>query len=190
MYPAIAAAAAAKSLQSCLTLFDPIDGSPPGSPLPGILQARVLKERCHFLLQCMKVKSESEVTQSCPTLSNPMDCSLPGSSTHGIFQARVLEWGAIAFSELLPKSMQKVQRHINSVMAVKILCSKAWLLLTKYMLVCHLGNALGRSSLATDWVAEKQQKFSSHSSGGHDQVQDQSARMVVFWARVLFLIHS
>ena len=57
---------------------------------------------CHFLLQCMKVKSESEVTQSCLTLSNPMDYSLPGSSIHGIFQARVLEWGAIAFSELSP----------------------------------------------------------------------------------------
>ena len=54
---------------------------------------------CHFLLQCRKVKSESEVTQSCPTLSDPMDYSLPGSSIHGIFQARVLEWGAIAFSE-------------------------------------------------------------------------------------------
>ena len=54
---------------------------------------------CHFLLQCMKVKSESKVTQSCPTLSDPMDCSLPGSSIHGIFQAGVLEWGAIAFSE-------------------------------------------------------------------------------------------
>jgi len=54
---------------------------------------------CHFLFQCMKVKSESEVTQSCPTLSDPMDCSPPGSSVHGIFQARVLEWGAIAFSE-------------------------------------------------------------------------------------------
>ena len=53
---------------------------------------------CHFLLQCMKGKSESEVAQSCPTLSNPMDYSLPGSSIHGIFQARVLEWGAIAFS--------------------------------------------------------------------------------------------
>ena len=51
---------------------------------------------CHFLLQCMKVKSESEVTQSCLTLSDPMDCSLPGSSTHGVFQARVPEWGAIA----------------------------------------------------------------------------------------------
>ena len=55
---------------------------------------------CHFLLQCMKVKRESEVAQSCPTLSNPMDCSLPGSSVHGIFQARVLEWGAIAFSSM------------------------------------------------------------------------------------------
>ena len=53
---------------------------------------------CHFLLQCMKMKSESEVTESCPTPSDPMDCSLPGSSVHGIFQARVLEWGAIAFS--------------------------------------------------------------------------------------------
>ena len=55
---------------------------------------------CHFLLQGMKVKRESEVAQSCPTLSDPMDCSLPGSSIHGIFQARVLEWGAIAFSSL------------------------------------------------------------------------------------------
>ena len=53
---------------------------------------------CHFLLQCMKGKSQSEVTQSRPTPSDPMDCSLPGSSIHGIFQARVLEWGAIAFS--------------------------------------------------------------------------------------------
>ena len=53
---------------------------------------------CHFLLQCMKVKNESEVAQSCPTLSDPMDCSLPGFSVHGIFQARVLEWVAIPFS--------------------------------------------------------------------------------------------
>ena len=56
---------------------------------------------CHFLLQCIKVKSESEVAQSCPTLSDPMDCSPPGSSVHGIFQARVLEWGAIAFSNTI-----------------------------------------------------------------------------------------
>ena len=56
---------------------------------------------CHFLLQCMKVRSESEVAQSCPTPSDPMDCSPPGSSVHGIFQTRVLEWGAIAFSMCL-----------------------------------------------------------------------------------------
>ena len=62
---------------------------------------------CHFLLQCMKVKSESEVSQSCPTLSDPMDCSLPGSSIHGIFQARVLEWGAIAFSNSTRLVMNK-----------------------------------------------------------------------------------
>ena len=90
-----AVAAAAKLLQSCPTLCDPIDGSPPGSAVPGILQARTGVD-CHFLLQFMKVESESEVSQSCPTVSDPMDCSLLVSSTHGIFQARVLEWGAIA----------------------------------------------------------------------------------------------
>ena len=178
--------AAAKLLQLCLTLCDPIDGIPPGFPVPGILQARTLEwvaisfsnawkwkvkvkslsrvrllatpwtaahqappsmgfsrqeywsgvplpspkcymlvtsnslwphglqparllcpwdspgkntgVGCHFLLQCMKVKSESEVAKSCPTLRDPMNCSLPGSSVHGIFQARVLEWGVIAFS--------------------------------------------------------------------------------------------
>ena len=87
------AAAAAKSLQSCPTLCDPIDGSHPWDS-PG----KNTGVGCHFLFQCMKVKSESEVAQSCPTLSDSMDCSLPGSSIHGIFQARVLEWGAIAFS--------------------------------------------------------------------------------------------
>ena len=91
------AAAAAKSLQLCPTLCDPIDGSPPGSPIPGI-PGKNTGVGCHFLLQCMKVKSESEVAQSWPTLCDPMDCSPPGSSVHGIFQARVLEWGAIAFS--------------------------------------------------------------------------------------------
>ena len=76
-----AAAAAAKSLQSCLTLCDPRDCSPPGSSVPGILQARTLEwVAISFLLQCMKVKSESEVAQLCPTPSDPMDCSLPGSS--------------------------------------------------------------------------------------------------------------
>ena len=61
---------------------------------------------CHFLLQCVKVKSEREVTQSCLTLSDPMDCSPPGSSIHGIFRATVLEWGAIAFS-LMTLNMSK-----------------------------------------------------------------------------------
>ena len=88
------AAAAAKSLQSCPTLCDRVDSSPSGSPVPGILQARTL-ECCHFLLQCMKVKSEIEVAHSCPTLGDPMNCSPPGSSVHGIFQVRVLEWSAI-----------------------------------------------------------------------------------------------
>ena len=60
---------------------------------------------CHFLLQCMKVKSEREVAQTCPTLSDPMDCSPPGSSVHGLFQAKVLEWVAIAFSEIPPYSL-------------------------------------------------------------------------------------
>ena len=135
-----AAAAAAKSLQSCPTLCDPIGSRPPGSSVPGILQEKTLAwvaisfsnacmharqvasamsysvqphrrqptrllcpwdspgkntgVGCHFLLQCMKVKSESE-SEVVSDSSDPMDCSLPGSSIHGIFQARVLEWGAI-----------------------------------------------------------------------------------------------
>ena len=63
---------------------------------------------CHFLLQCMKVKGETEVAQSCPTLCDPMDCSLPGSSAHGVFQARVLEWGAIAFSRKINNKWIKI----------------------------------------------------------------------------------
>ena len=68
---------------------------------------------CHFLLQCMKVKSESEVAQLCLTLSDPMDCSLPGFSIHGIFQARVLEWGAIAFSGREWQDILKVMKENN-----------------------------------------------------------------------------
>ena len=97
------AAAAAKSLQSCPTLCDPIDGSPPGKNT-GV--------GCHFLLQCMKVKSESEVAQLCPTLPDPMDCSLPGSFIDGIFQARVLEWDAIAFS-ILYTNNEKIAKQIK-----------------------------------------------------------------------------
>ena len=90
-----AAAAAAKSLQSCPTLCDPIDGSPPGSLSLGFSR----KEHWSGLpFPSPMHESDSEVAQSCLTLSDPMDCSLPGSSIHGIFQARVLKWGAIAFS--------------------------------------------------------------------------------------------
>ena len=89
---------AAKSFQSYPTLCDPIDGSTRLSH-PWDSPGKNSRVGCHFLLQCMKMKSESEVAQSCPTLSDPMNCSLPGSSVHGIFQARVLEWVAIAFSE-------------------------------------------------------------------------------------------
>ena len=90
--------ATAKSLQSCPTLCDPIDGKPTRLPCPWDSPGKNTGVGCHFLLQGMKVKSEREVDQSCPTLSDPMDCSLPDSSIHVIFQARVLEWGAIAFS--------------------------------------------------------------------------------------------
>ena len=78
---------------------------------------------CHFLLQCMKVKSESEVAQLCPTPSNPMDCSLPGSSVHGIFQARVLEWGAIAFSKVLNLGVNKVKVKVaHRLQPARLLC--------------------------------------------------------------------
>ena len=93
----LAAAAAAKSLQLCLTL-QPHRWQPTRLPCPWDSPGKNTGVGCHFLLQCMKVKSESEVAQLCLTFSDPMDCSLPGSSVHGIFQARVLEWGAIAFS--------------------------------------------------------------------------------------------
>ena len=96
----LSAAAAAELLQSCPTLCDPIDSSPPGSPIPGILQARILEWVAIAFSNAWKLRSESEVAQSCPTPSDPMDCSLPGSSVHGIFQARGLEWGAIAFSAI------------------------------------------------------------------------------------------
>ena len=91
-------AAAAKSRQSCPTLCDPIDCSPPGSTVPGILQARTLEWVAISFSNAwkwkVKVKSLSHVR-----LTDPMDWSLPGSSVHGVFQARVLEWGAIALDQ-------------------------------------------------------------------------------------------
>ena len=93
-----AAAAAAKSLQSCPNSVRPHRRQPTRLPRPWDSPGKNTGVGCHFLLQCMKVKSESEFAQSCTTLSDPMDYGPPGSSIHGIFQARVLEWGAIAFS--------------------------------------------------------------------------------------------
>ena len=75
--------------------MQPLRRQPTRLPHPWDSPSKNTGVGCHFLLQCMKVKSESEVAQSCSTLSNPMDCS----SIQGIFQARVLEWGAIAFSK-------------------------------------------------------------------------------------------
>jgi len=92
---------------SCVRLCNPIDGSPPGSPIPGILQARTLEWVAISFSNAWKWKWRCSVMSDS---SDPMDCSLPGSSVHGIFQARVLEWGAIAFSGplewLLPKTQE------------------------------------------------------------------------------------
>ena len=81
-------------------------------PHPWDLPGKNTGVGCHFLLQCMKGKSENEVIQSCPTLRNPMDCSLPGSSIHGIFQARVLEWCAIASLTLI-MPQEEAKRFID-----------------------------------------------------------------------------
>ena len=108
-------AAAAKSLQSCLTLR-PHRQQPTRLPSPWDSPGKNAGVGFHFLLQCMKVKRESKVAQSCPTLSDPTDCSQPGSSVHGIFQARVLEWGAIAFSD----------PHIDCLTLEKCLCVCKW----------------------------------------------------------------
>ena len=102
LFNMLSAAAAAKLLQSCPTLR-PQRWQPTRLSHPWDSPGKNTGVGCHFLLQCMKVKSESEVTQLCLTLSDPMNCSLPGSSVHGIFQARVLEWGAIAFSNTLSR---------------------------------------------------------------------------------------
>ena len=103
-----AAAAAAKSLQSCPTLCDPIDGSPPGSSVPGILQARILEwVAISFSNASMHAKS----LQSCLTLCDPIDGSPPGSPVPGILHARILEWVAISFSNacMHAKSLQSCQ---------------------------------------------------------------------------------
>ena len=99
IYQIYPAAAASKSPQSCPTLSEPIDGSPPGSSIPGTLQERTLEWVAISFSNAWKWKWNHSVVSDA---SDPMDCSLPGSSIHGIFQARVLEWVAIAFSQIYP----------------------------------------------------------------------------------------
>ena len=99
--PSSHTAAAAKSLQSCPTLWDSIDGSPPGS-----LSLGFSRQEHWSGLPLPSPAHEREVAQLCPTLRDPMDCSPPGSSVHGIFQARVLEWVAIAFSRACYSCLQ------------------------------------------------------------------------------------
>ena len=113
MFAAIAATATAKSLQSCPTLCDPHRWQPTRLLCPWDSPGKNTGVGCHFLLQCIKVKSKSEVAQSCPTLSDPVDYSPPGSSIHRIFQARVLEWGAIAFSVAAIRGGKKMRVECN-----------------------------------------------------------------------------
>ena len=94
---------------------------------------------CHFLLQCMKVKSESEVAQLCLTLSDPMDCSPPGSSVHGIFQARVLEWGAIAFSKTSYKGIQFSVFSFTLFTGSLSWLSSFWITVRSYFLLLEKG---------------------------------------------------
>ena len=130
------AAAAAKSLQSCLTLW-PHRRRPTKLPRPWDSPGKNTGVGCHFLLQCTKVKSQSKVAQLCPTLSDLMDCSLPGSSIHGIFQARVLEWGAVTFSELYIKAYQ--MRNWKSMPRKRKICHPLEILLP---LFAHLNLTL------------------------------------------------
>ena len=117
---------AAKSLKLCPTLCDPIDSSPPRLPHPWDSPGKNTGVGCHFLLQCMKVKTEREVAQLCPTLSDPMDCSLPGTSIHGSFQVRVLEWVVIAFSGSLPRSLEKKKKANYSLHSASIVISEVF----------------------------------------------------------------
>ena len=93
-----AAATAAKSLKLCPTLCDPIDGSPPGSAVPRILQARVLEWVAISYTREVYYAAAAKSLQSCPTLCDPIDGSPPGSAVPGILQARILVWVAISFS--------------------------------------------------------------------------------------------
>ena len=143
------AAAAAKSLQLCLTLVRPHRRQPARLPCPWDSPGKNTGVGCRFLLQCMKVKNESEVTQSCPTLIDPMDGSPPGSSVHGIFQARV--WSGVPLLGKLLKLPQKVsanskhfpRREILSIFYV-ILC---WLTTLNILYIVNHFRVTNNSSI-------------------------------------------
>ena len=99
---------------------------------------------CHFLLQCMKVKNESEVAQLCPTLCDPIDCSLPGSSVHGIFQARVLEWVATAFSNLVYTNIVTKITFLNNNSCNTISLLKMYIVSCKIIVSLHILNIFVR----------------------------------------------
>ena len=111
---------------------------------------------CHFLLQCMKVKSESEVAQSCPTLSDPIDCSLPGSSVHGIFQARVL--GTIAFSIYLLGDYIKnsyssiIKRQCNCGIVRKMFGPSSWHRAPKTFEISQVIRVIGTFFVTTEVI--------------------------------------
>ena len=120
---------------------------------------------CHFLLQCMKVKSESEVAQLCPTPSDPMDCSLPGSPVHGIFQARVLEWGAIAFPYHLAKYLPAHEMDMPRLLNVQVTLNSWHTKYTSIPLLFHSGKHmrtnLVQSDSATPWTTARQAPLST-----------------------------
>ena len=121
-----AAAAAAKSLQSCLTLCDPIDGSPPGSLVPGILQARTLEWVAIAFSSARLTQNIAYVTvcSVVSTLGDPVHCSPPDSSVHGISQARILEWVAIPFSRR--SSRPRDQTRVSCVSRKVLYHCAAW----------------------------------------------------------------
>jgi len=142
------------SPQSCPTLR-PHRRQPTRLPRPWDSPGKNTGVGCHCLLQCMKVKSESEVAQSCPTLSDPMDCSLPGSSVHGILQARVLEWGAIAFSRAGFSGHQfwvifasEVCNGFNSCCKFRLSLVRTWWFIPSGMALLHLSLMLHWSQVS------------------------------------------
>ena len=142
-------AAAAKSCQSCPTRCAQQTAAHQARR-PWESPGKNTAVGCHFLLQCRKVKSESQAAQLCPTLSDPMDCSLPGPSIHGMFQARVLEWVATAFSNDQPKQHIKKQRPC---FADKGLSSQSYGFASSHVWIWDLDHKESWALLRVPWTA-------------------------------------